>query len=199
MAKALVIIDVQAGILPAKGTERPAVRQRFDEVRRRIFGLVGEARRQGVPIIFVQHAGEPGHRLETGTPGWEICGDLGRTADDLVVGKTACDSFYKTDLQAVLAGRGVRHLVVAGLMTQYCVDTTCRRAVSLGYDVTLVADAHTTADMPSLTVEQIVDHHNTLLDGFDAGNAAIRVRPASEAFEAAMESCPGRAAKAGNG
>jgi nicotinamidase-related amidase len=184
MSKALVVIDVQAGILPAKGAERPAVRQRFDEVRRRIFGLVGVARRQGAPIIFVQHAGEPGHRLETGTPGWEICGDLGRTADDIVVSKTACDSFYETDLQTVLSGQGVTHLVIAGLMTQYCVDTTCRRAVSLGYDVTLAADAHTTADMPSLTVEQIVDHHNALLDGFDAGKAVIRVRPTSEAFTA---------------
>ncbi|MBQ0821942.1 cysteine hydrolase [Microvirga terrae] len=184
MAKALVIIDVQAGILPAKGSERPAVRQRFDEVRRRIFGLVGEARRQGAPIVFVQHAGEPGHRLETGTPGWEICEDLGLTADDIVVSKTACDSFYETDLQPVLSEHGISHLVVVGLMTQYCVDTTCRRAVSLGYDVTLVADAHTTADMRSLTVEQIVDHHNALLDGFDAGAAAIKVRPASEVFVA---------------
>jgi nicotinamidase-related amidase len=182
MSSALLIIDVQAGILPAKGTERPAVRQRFDEVRRRIFGLVGEARRQGAPIIFVQHDGEPGHRLETGAPGWEICEDLGRTADDIVVRKTACDSFYETDLQTVLSDQGVKHLVVAGLMTQYCVDTTCRRAVSLGYDVTLVADAHTTADMPSLTVEQIVDHHNALLDGFDAGKAVISVKPASQAF-----------------
>jgi nicotinamidase-related amidase len=182
MAKALLIIDVQDGILPERGAKRPAVRQRFDAVRRRIFGLVGEARRQGAPVIFVQHAGEPGHRLETGTPGWEICGDLGRTADDIVVSKTACDSFYETDLQAVLSDQGVSHLVVAGLMTQYCVDTTCRRAVSLGYDVTLVADAHTTADMPLLNVEQIVEHHNMLLDGFDAGQAVIKVRPAGEAF-----------------
>jgi nicotinamidase-related amidase len=182
MTKALVIIDVQEGILPEKGSERPAVRQRFDEVRGRIFGLVGEARRQGLPVVFVQHDGEPGHRLETGTPGWEICDDLGRTNDDIVVNKTACDSFYETDLQDVLARRGIRHLVVGGLMTQYCVDTTCRRAVSLGYDVTLVADAHTTADMPKLNVEQIVDHHNALLDGFDAGTAMIRVRPASEAL-----------------
>jgi nicotinamidase-related amidase len=67
-------------------------------------------------------------------------------------------------------------------MTQYCVDTTCRRAVSLGYDVTLVADAHTTADSGTFTVEQIVDHHNALLDGFDAGKAAISVKPTSGAF-----------------
>jgi nicotinamidase-related amidase len=179
MSKALLIIDVQTDILNVLGAKRPAVKERFDQVRGRIGGLVRDARDQKLPIIFVQHDGNPGHRLETGTPGWEICSDLGRTQDDIVVRKTACDSFYETDLQSVLSGRGIRHLVVAGLMTQYCVDTTCRRAISLGYDVTLVADAHTTADTEKFTVEQIVEHHNALLDGFDAGKAVIRVRPAS--------------------
>lgn len=70
--------------------------------------------------------------------------------------------------------------MIAGLMTQYCVDTTCRRAVSLGFDVTLVADAHTTADSDTLQVEQIVAHHNALLDGFDAGSATIRVTPLAQ-------------------
>jgi len=70
-------------------------------------------------------------------------------------------------------------------MTQYCIDTTCRRAVSLGYDVTLAADAHTTADMPKLNVEQIVEHHNALLDGFDAGAAVIKVKLSNEAFVSA--------------
>jgi nicotinamidase-related amidase len=179
MSKALLIIDVQTDILNVPGAKRPVVKERFDQVRGRIGGLVRDARDQKLPIIFVQHDGDPGHRLETGTPGWEICSDLGRTQDDIVVRKTACDSFYETDLQSVLSGRGIRHLVVAGLMTQYCVDTTCRRAISLGYDVTLVADAHTTADTEKFTVEQIVEHHNALLDGFDAGKAVIRVRPAS--------------------
>jgi Amidases related to nicotinamidase len=180
MAKALVIIDVQAGILAVPGAKRPAVLRRFDEVRARIAGLVDEARRHGVPVIFVQHDGPAGHRLETGTPGWEICDDLHRAPEDDVVRKTACDSFYATELEAVLSRHGVDHLVVAGLMTPYCIDTTCRRAVSLGYDVTLVADGHTTADSEMFTVEQIVAHHNALLDGFDAGSAAVAVVPASE-------------------
>jgi nicotinamidase-related amidase len=179
MSKALLIIDVQTDILNVPGAKRPAVKERFDQVRGRIAGLLRDARDQKLPVIFVQHDGEPGHRLETGTPGWEICSDLGRTAADIVVHKTACDSFYETDLQSVLSRRGIRQLVVAGLMTQYCVDTTCRRAVSLGYDVTLVADAHTTADTEKLTVEQIVEHYNALLDGFDAGKAVIQVRRAS--------------------
>ena len=48
-------------------------------------------------------------------------------------------------------------------MTEYCIDTTCRRAVSLGYDVTLVADAHTTHDNDLLPAEKIIAHHNRSL------------------------------------
>ena len=73
MSKALLIIDVQTGILSVPGAKRSAVMERFDEVRGRIAGLVRDARDRKLPIIFVQNDGEPGHRLETGTPGWEIC------------------------------------------------------------------------------------------------------------------------------
>lgn len=180
MSTALVIIDVQKGILALPDGPRAAVLERFDAVRGRIARLVSAARGANVPVVFVQHGGPPGHRLETGTPGWAICEDLNRASSDPVVRKTACDSFYGTDLEAVLSERGIRRLVVAGLMTQYCVDTTCRRAVSLGYDVTLVADGHTTADSGTLKVDEIVAHHNALLDGFDAGTASIAVVPSSE-------------------
>lgn len=65
-------------------------------------------------------------------------------------------------------------------MTEYCVDTTSRRAISMGYDVTLVSDAHTTIDNKLLTAAQVIAHHNSLLHGFDAGSNAITVKPADE-------------------
>jgi len=96
------------------------------------------------------------------------------------VHKTSCDSFFETDLEARLRARGVTHLIVGGCMTQFCVDTTVRRAVSLGFDVTLIADGHTTADMGRLSFEEIVIHHNMLLDGFDAGPHEIRLVASTE-------------------
>jgi nicotinamidase-related amidase len=69
-------------------------------------------------------------------------------------------------------------------MTQYCVDTTVRRAVSLGYDVTLVADGHMTADSGALGFEQIIEHHNALLGGFDAGPHSVTVAPLDQVLEA---------------
>ncbi len=94
--------------------------------------------------------------------------------------KASCDAFFETDLVERLAERDVTRLVIGGCMTQFCVDTTCRRAVSVGYDVSLIADGHMTADMGDLTFAQIIAHHNALLDGLDAGAHAIELRAADQ-------------------
>ena len=99
---------------------------------------------------------------------------------ETVLNKEASDSLFQTFLQQELKQLGVSEIVVAGCMTQYCVDTTCRRAVTLGFDVILVADAHTTADEGGLSAQQIIKHHNTLLDGFAAGGHEISVKKAAE-------------------
>jgi nicotinamidase-related amidase len=179
---ALVIIDVQNAILRGLGGARQTeMEQAFEATVRRIAQLQTRARAAGLPVILVQHDGEPGHRLATGTAGWLIRGELAPHPGEAVVHKKSCDSFFETDLAAQLAARGVfpgtGRLVIAGCMTQYCVDTTCRSAVALGYDVTLAADGHMTADSGALGFEQIIAHHNLLLDGFDAGNKTVTVTP----------------------
>jgi nicotinamidase-related amidase len=65
-------------------------------------------------------------------------------------------------------------------MTEYCVDTTCRRATSLGYDVTLVSDAHLTRDSEVLPATSIIAHHNFVLADFGAGDHAVKVKPTDE-------------------
>ena len=63
---------------------------------------------------------------------------------------------------------GVKNLIITGMQTEYCVDTTCRRAYSLGYRVTLVKDAHSTWGTDLLTAPQIIAHHNEVLGGWFA-------------------------------
>jgi len=60
------------------------------------------------------------------------------------------------------------------------IDTACRHATTLGFDVTLVSDGHTTIDNDSLKAEQIIAHHNRALNGFNSGNHMVNVKPASE-------------------
>ncbi len=182
MTKALIIIDVQNAIVAGKGTpeRQPSIDAALDETVARLAALRERAWRSGIPVILVQHDGDPGHRLAVGTQGWEIRAELAPGDSDTVVHKRSADSFFDTDLAERLAERSVTHLVIGGCMSQFCVDTTVRRAVSLGYNVTLIADGHTTADSGSLTFPEIVAHHNETLDDFDAGSALAIVRAAAE-------------------
>ena len=182
MTKALVIIDVQNAVLEGKGTpERQThIDAALNETVARLRRLQEKARIAGAPIVMVQHDGDDGHRLAVGGAGWAIRAEVAPGANEVVVRKKSCDSFFETDLADRLGERSVTHLVVGGCMTQFCVDTTVRRAVSLGYDVTLISDGHSTADMGGLSFSQIIAHHNATLDGFDAGIHTVEVRPARE-------------------
>jgi nicotinamidase-related amidase len=177
-SEAVVVIDVQNAILDIPGMKRPAeTHAAFDGLVGRIAAFVERVRSRGIPVLFVQHDGQPGHRLERGLPGWQIRRELAPIRDEVVIHKTACDAFFKTTLESELGSRSIHRLIVAGCMTQYCVDTSVRRAVSLGYDVTLAEDGHLTADSEFLTFDQNIAHHNALLDGFDAGEHSVRVEP----------------------
>ena len=177
----LVVIDVQRGILDDPGqTREKEVHQAFDETVLRIRSLLDRARRARIPVIYVQHDGGPGHRLEPNTPGWPIRAEIAPQPEEPVIRKRACDAFFETNLQEELAARHAKQLVIAGCMSQYCIDTSVRRAVSLGFDVLLASDGHTTADTPTLRFEQIIAHHNAVLDGFDAGDHEVRVLPSSK-------------------
>ena len=143
----------------------------------RISGLVARARDANVPVLFVQHEGtEEGHPLRKSLDGWKIHTGTGYRDGDEVVEKRDCDAFQNTDLQSRLDSSGIRHLVVAGMCSEYCVDTTVRRAYSLGYDVTLASDAHTTISKDHLEADVIVRHHNAILgSGFAKGETSANI------------------------
>jgi nicotinamidase-related amidase len=162
---ALIIIDVQNGLLAD-----PSIVHDAYGVLDRISQLVSRARKEQVPVIFVQHEGGVGHPLEKPLEGWNIHTGTGYLNGDTIVEKRDCDAFQDTDLQARLDDLGIKTLVLAGMCSEYCVDTTCRRAYSLGYEIILASDAHTTLSKDHLSAEMIVRHHNAILgSGFAKG------------------------------
>ncbi|MEF0940053.1 cysteine hydrolase family protein [Rhizobium sp. BR 362] len=182
MSSALLLIDLQNAILAGLGTpeRQPAIDAALEGVVAGLASLKRKARAAGIPSFIVQHDGHGTHRLAKRGEGWQLRREIAPEAGDVVVHKTSCDSFFETDLEARLRAKGITHLVIGGCMTQFCVDTTARRAVSLGFDVTLLSDGHTTADMGKLTFEAIIAHHNALLDGFDAGPHEIQLIPTAQ-------------------
>src|SRR5262245_38975688 len=175
-ATALLVIDVQVALV--QGDDGPA--HEGERMLTNINRLLAGARAAGAPVIYVQHDGDAGGRLEASTPGWAIHPTIAPIAGELVIRKRASDSFYQTSLQHDLRALGIQHLVITGMRTEMCVDTTSRRAISLGYDVTLVGDAHATVNSEVLPAAQIIAHHNYTLDGFGTDEHEIAVKPASE-------------------
>jgi nicotinamidase-related amidase len=167
MAKtALLVVDVQRDFYEAS----PAVFA-AEQVIARIADAVSRARAAGLAVIYVQHTEDPrsGDPLAEGSAGWQLHPRIAPMAGEPVLRKSTPDSFHGTDLQRVLDGLGIESLILAGHQTEFCIDTTCRRARSLGYKVTLLKDAHSTWDNPHLPARQIIDHHNFVLScGFAA-------------------------------
>ncbi len=167
---ALLIIDVQNGMF---ADEYPV--HDGEKLLQTLGGLIAQARAAGVPVIYVRHGEAPGEPLAEGTSGWHIHPAIAPRTDEPIVDKRTPDSFHETTLQQELAARGVTKLIIAGMQTEMCVDTTCRRAASLGYDVSLVTDAHSTWNSSILTAEQIIAHHNKSLRWFATPVTAAEV------------------------
>jgi len=161
--KALLIIDMQTGDFSKK---KPTCKG--NNLINKVKSLIKKAHTEGIPIVYVQHNGGKGDPDEYGTAGWQIHPSIAPLKGDIVIQKQFPDAFQKTSLHRELQEREIKKLYVAGLQTEYCVDTTCRRASSLGYKVVLIEDAHGTCDSSLLKAEQIINHHNQVLGGWFA-------------------------------
>ncbi len=177
---ALLVIDVQVGLIddPSDPAYNPQM------VLANIAALLAKARATHTAVLFMQHDGDvyegEGLSLAPNSPGWQIHSEVAPLADEPVLRKRASDSFYQTPLQDELAARGIQHLVITGCKTEMCIDTTSRAAISRDYDVTLVADAHSTTDSEIMPSFQIVAHHNYTLDDFGTDEHVVVTKAASE-------------------
>ena len=162
-AVALLVVDVQLGMFGSPVI--PPVHN-GERLLEKISGSVSRARDAGVPVGFVRHGGEAGQPLEEGNEGWRIHPAVAPLDYEPVIRKRTPDSFHGTTLRRELERRGVEGLILAGIQTtEYCVDTTRRRAFNPGYDGTLVRDAHGTWDREGLCADRIIAHHNEVLAG----------------------------------
>jgi nicotinamidase-related amidase len=174
MTNAVLVIDVQRAL--CTGAEAA---YDFAVVIERINAVTAKARAAGAPVFFVQHEEADG-AFRLGSDGWQLASAIEARPDDLRMRKTTPDSFNLTQLHALLQARSITHLVVCGLQSDFCVDTTVRRALALGYEVVLVADAHSTVDNGVLSAAQIIAHHNATLSNITSFGPRARLVLAEE-------------------
>ena len=94
--------------------------------------------------------------MVTGNAGWQLHPIMVPSPQDVIIQKQMPSAFYQATRDEYLSAHGIHKLVIAGIQTELCVDTTCREARSRDYDVTLIHDAHSTWERGRLTAPQII-------------------------------------------
>ncbi|WP_413560365.1 cysteine hydrolase family protein [Bdellovibrio sp. HCB209] len=155
---ALLIVDVQVNMFSLNNPVHEP-----DDLLENLQKLLFLARASGTQVIFVQNNGEAGEPDETRTEGWLLHPELEIENGDLIVQKKLAEPFTDTELHKLLQSKGIHKLIVAGLQSEFCIESTCRKAAELGYGVTLVSDAHSTYPSSEGSAEQIIAKVNARL------------------------------------
>jgi len=139
--RALIVIDVQDSFRRRPMWSAVSSPDVVDRVGR----LVDAARAQGDRVIWVLHA-EPGSGtvFDPACGYVRVVGELQPREDESVIVKTSRNAFTTTDLQRTLTTAGIRELVICGIQTEQCCETTTRLAADFGFDVTFVTEATAT-------------------------------------------------------
>ncbi|WP_328492011.1 cysteine hydrolase [Streptomyces sp. NBC_00414] len=145
MTRALIVIDVQESFRARPLWATISDPKIADQVNR----LVRLARQAGDPVVWVLHC-EPGSGdvFDPALGHVRLMEELEQADGEPLIHKTSHNAFTTTNLQQLLTERGVRELVVCGIRTEQCVETTTRVASDLGYQVTFVTDATATNPIP---------------------------------------------------
>jgi nicotinamidase-related amidase len=132
---ALLVIDVQQALF-----DRPTPIYKAQSLLANLQTLIECARQQGALVIFVQHSNDS--LLRKDSPGWQLHPSLQPQPGDLHIYKLHGSSFEGTELGVELTGRGIQKVAICGLVTHGCVKAGCLDALKLGYQTTLISDAH---------------------------------------------------------
>lgn len=168
--KVLLVIDMQNASF---NTEYPAYDA--DGVIDRINKLSELFRNNNYRVIFIQHDGSKEGFMNPGSHDWELLSSLAIKSEDLIIPKTANDSFYNTGLKEILQNQNTDELVITGSATDFCVDSTVKSALTNEFNVTVISDAHTTQGTSYLTAKQVLDHYNWVWEQMSGTKSKIKV------------------------
>jgi nicotinamidase-related amidase len=133
----LLVVDVQVGVMQ-NSWDAP-------QVIKNIGLAVEKARRQDVPVIWMQHSDE---ELIRDSSEWQLVPELSPVDGEVRIHKQFNSSFEQTSLEETLTKLGATNIVLAGAATNWCIRATAYGALERGYDLTLIKDGHTTDTIP---------------------------------------------------
>ncbi|QNK40392.1 cysteine hydrolase family protein [Caproicibacter fermentans] len=150
---ALLVVDVQNGLMdegPYQG----------EQVLKNIEALIPVCRENDVEVIYIRHDGGKGSELEPGTGGFEICARISPQSDEKIFTKTYNSAFLKTGLKDYLTQKGIREIILVGMQTEYCIDSTCKTAFELGFRVLIPEGTFTTFDNGPMRAAELCEFYS---------------------------------------
>ncbi|HEL2356941.1 TPA: cysteine hydrolase [Streptococcus suis] len=152
MKSALLVIDIQSMPVedqPYAIAERLTLRQ----------DSLAKARQAGIEVIHVRHYDQ---ELVKGTADWEIHPLVAPLENEVIFDKTFNSPFKETGLHAYLQEKGIEQLIIMGMATNFCIDTTIKVAFELGYKVAVIQDGTTTGYSGKLDAKDLIDHYQNI-------------------------------------
>ena len=150
---ALLIVDVQNALVDEKPFNIERV---LDNIKK----LSDTCRENKIEIIYIQHDGEKEDTLEPFSNGWVIHKSIYPKEGEKIIRKTYNSAFKDTELEEYLNSKSIQTLILVGMQTEYCIDTTCRVAFDKGYKLIMPEETNTTFDNGNLTAQNIYEYHN---------------------------------------
>jgi nicotinamidase-related amidase len=174
LKQALLVIDAQQELMDGNQNEKSVFEK--ERLVKNINLVIKKAIENDSLVVFMRDKDVAGGEGK----GFQIHQDIEIPTESEIFDKEATNSFYGTPLLNYLTESKVEHLVIMGCKTEHCIDTAVRTATINNFDVTLVRDGHSTTDSSTLTAEQIIMHHNEILDGHYNVDHFSDVRSAQE-------------------
>jgi nicotinamidase-related amidase len=122
--------------------------------------LIGVARDHGVEVVHVMHDEGPGSGFGPGEPGWNLHPEVAPLPGEQVFVKNFSSAFYRTGLEDYLRARGVGRLVLMGMQSEYCIDSTARVGFEKGFELVMPEGTNTTFDNGDVPAEALVRLQN---------------------------------------
>jgi nicotinamidase-related amidase len=150
---ALLVVDVQEALVAENPYNKEFTINNIEK-------LINNCRNSNMEVIYVQHDGGKGDELEAGTSGWQVYNQISPKSGEKIVAKNYNSSFKNTELKAYLEEKHIDTIILVGMQTEYCIDTTCKVAFEHGFNLIIPEGTNTTFDNDYMTGKEIYEYYN---------------------------------------